>query len=81
MMNEGKSAMTYHPTAFATNFRDARPITGLPGIAVRLGRALENWGREVSKPVDREALRRDYERQVGNEARMLHAERLVRRVR
>ncbi len=74
-MNEGKAAMTY------STFMDTEQISGVPGIAVRLGRALENWGREVSKPVDRETQRRDYERQVGNEARMLQAERLVRHLR
>lgn len=74
-MNEGKSTMTYN------TFMDARQITGLPGIAVRLGRALENWGREVSKPVDRDAQRREFERQAGNEARMQHVERLVRQPR
>jgi hypothetical protein len=74
-MNEGKAAMTLN------TFMDTKHISGVPGIAVRLGRALENWGREVSKPIDREALRRDYERQAGNEARMLHAERLVRGLR
>lgn len=74
-MNEGKSTMTYN------TFMDARQITGVPGIAVRLGRALENWGREVSKPVDRDAQRREYERQVGNEARMLQVERVVGRLR
>lgn len=74
-MNEGNSAMAYG------TFMDARQITGVPGIAVRLGRTLENWGRKASQPVDRETQRRDFERQVGNEARMLHAERLVRRPR
>jgi hypothetical protein len=74
-MNEGKSTMTY------STFMDARQITGIPGVAVRLGRALENWGREVAKPVDRDAQRREYERQVGNETRMLHVERLVRHPR
>jgi hypothetical protein len=74
-MNEGKAAMTYNA------FMDTRQITGVPGIAVRLGRTLENWGRKVATPVDRDAQRRDYERQVGNEARMLHVERLVRRPR
>jgi hypothetical protein len=74
-MNEGKSTMTYN------TFMDARQIHGVPGIAVRLGRALENWGREVSKPVDRDAQRREYERQVGNEARMLQVERVVGRLR
>ena len=73
-MNEGKSTMAY-------TFMDARQITGVPGIAVRLGRALENWGREVSKPVDRDAQRREYERQAGNEERMLQVERVVGRLR
>ena len=74
-MNEGKSTMTYN------TFMDARQITGVPGIAVRLGRALEDWGRKVSTPIDRDAQRREYERLVGNEARMLHVERLVRQPR
>jgi hypothetical protein len=76
-MNEGKSAMTYS-TFMETQNAACERITGLAGIAVRLGRALENWGREVSKPIDRDAQRREYERQVGNEARMLRVERLVR---
>jgi hypothetical protein len=58
-------------------FMDTRSISGVPGIAVRLGRALENWGRQASVPTDREALRREHERQLGIEARMLHDERLV----
>lgn len=71
-MNEGKSAMTYDV------FMDARRISGVPGVAVRLGRALENWGRRASQPIDREAQRRDGERQLANEARMQHVERLYR---
>jgi hypothetical protein len=70
-MNEGKAAMTYNA------FMDTQQITGVPGVAVRLGRALENWGRKVAKPLGRDAQRREYERQVGNEARMLHVERFV----
>ena len=56
-MNEGNVAMTYDA------FMD-RPqrISGVPGIAVRLGRALENWGRRAAPPTDREALRRDRDR-------------------
>lgn len=71
-MSEGNSAMTY------TTFMDAQQITGVPGVAVRLGRALESWGRKVATPIDREAQRREYERHVGNEERMLQVERLVR---
>lgn len=74
-MNEGKSAMAYG------TFMETRRITGVPGIAVRLGRALEDWGRKVAKPIDRDAQRREYERQVGNETRMLQVERLVRHPR
>jgi hypothetical protein len=81
MMNEGKSAMTYSSTAFASDFMDARRITGVPGIAVRVGRTLEIWGRKASQPLDRGAQRRAFELQAGNEARMLQAERLYRRSR
>ena len=52
-------------------------ISGVPGVAVRLGRALENWGRRAARPVDREALRRDRERLLANEARMLRNESLA----
>jgi hypothetical protein len=79
-MNEGNSAMAYG-TFMETQNAACERITGLAGIAVRLGRALENWGREVSKPIDREAQRREYERQIGNETRMLQVERLVRHPR
>lgn len=74
-MSEGNSAMT------CDVFMETRRITGVPGVAVRLGRALEDWGRKVAKPVDRDAQRREYERQIGNEARMLQVERLVRHPR
>lgn len=74
-MNEGNAAMT------CDVFMETKRITGVPGVAVRLGRALEDWGRKVATPIDREAQRREYERQVGNEARMLQIERLVRHPR
>ena len=74
-MNDGRGTMTYD------TFMDTRSISGVPGIAVRLGRALENWGRQRSlkapASTDREALRREHERQLGIEARMLRNERLV----
>jgi hypothetical protein len=72
-MSEGNAAMT------CDTFMETRHISGVPGIAVRLGVALENWGRQVSKPIDRETRRREFDRLADNEARMLHAERLVRR--
>ena len=72
-MNEGNVAMTYDA------FMECPPrISGVPGLAVRLGRALENWGRRVAPPTDREALRRDRERMLANEARMLRNESLAR---
>jgi hypothetical protein len=74
-MNEGNVGMTYNA------FMDTRRISGVPGIAVRLGRALENWGRRAARPIDREALRRERERLLANEARMLRNERLARQHR
>lgn len=83
-MNEGKSAMTYD--AFMDKNYCVEAIRGVPGIAVRLGRALENWGRlrwlnSAAHPVDREAQLRERERMLANEARMLRNERLVRQHR
>ncbi|MEO5535309.1 MAG: hypothetical protein ABIR17_09285 [Pseudolysinimonas sp.] len=49
---------------------------GVAGLAVRLGRALENWGREAADPIDRDARRREYERQLGIATRMQQMERL-----
>lgn len=69
-MNEGKGAMTYDA------FMDVRSISGVPGVAVRVGRALESWGRRAAEPMDRDAVRREYERQLENETRMLQMERL-----
>jgi len=75
-MNEGNVVMTYDA------FMDCpRRIGGVPGIAVRLGRALESWGRSAAPPIDREALRRERERMLANEARMLRNERLARQHR
>lgn len=75
-MNEGNGAMTYDA------FMDCpQRISGVPGLAVRLGRALENWGRQAAQPIDREALRRERERMLANEARMLRNESLARQYR
>ena len=48
---------------------------GVPGIAIRLGRALEDWGRRAARPVDRETLRLEYERQCAVRDRAFDAER------
>lgn len=74
-MNEGNQTMTYDV------FMDARQFHGVAGMAVRLGRALEKWGREAAQPLDRDAQRREYDRQAGIEARMLQSERLLTRHR
>ncbi len=80
-MNEGNGAMTYDA------FMDCpQRISGVPGIAVRLGRALENWGRQrwlhsAARPTDREALRRERDRLLANEARMIRNESLARQYR
>jgi hypothetical protein len=83
-MNEGKGIMTYD--AFMSHGVSTRAgsgapaLHGVPRLAVELGRALENWGRRsagvAAHPTDREALRREHERQLGIEARMLRNERL-----
>lgn len=39
-------------------------LRGVPALAVRVGRALENWGARAARPLDAEELRR------------LHAEQL-----
>ncbi|MEO8528275.1 MAG: hypothetical protein ABI435_04290 [Pseudolysinimonas sp.] len=73
-MNEVKGTMTYN------TFMPARMTTqnypGVAGLAVRLGRALEGWGREAADPIDRDARRREYARQLGIETRMRQMERL-----
>ena len=49
----------------------ARRITGVPGVAVRLGRALEKWGRDAAEPRDPMAVRREIARQEQVKVRML----------
>ena len=52
-------------------------LRGMPGIAIRLGAALERWGREHL--VDRDVQRRRYENLRAAEARMRAAERTLLR--
>lgn len=49
-------------------------LTGIPGVAVRIGRALETWGRRAARRPDREFLRREFDRQTAAEARLRDAE-------
>ncbi len=48
-------------------------ITGLPGIAVRAGRALESWGRRAASTSDPDETRENHRRRY--EARMALDER------
>lgn len=49
-------------------------LTGIPGIAVRVGRALETWGRRTARRPDREFLRREFDRQSATDTRLRDAE-------
>ena len=56
-----------------------RPVpAGVPGLAVRLGAALEKWGRDAARPTDPLAVDRELRRQDAVKARMLMTERLGR---
>jgi hypothetical protein len=44
---------------------------GVRGLAVRLGRALENWGSEPTPPIDPTALRLELHRQDEVKTRMI----------
>ncbi|HTL40177.1 MAG TPA: hypothetical protein VL294_01730 [Pseudolysinimonas sp.] len=43
-------------------------ISGLPWLAVRLGRALERWGTRSARPVPAERVRRRVTRHLATEA-------------
>lgn len=49
-------------------------LTGVPGLAVRLGRAIELWGRRAARRPGREAQRREFDRLMAAEARRRDAE-------
>ena len=51
---------------------------GVRGLAVRLGRALENWGRDAAPAVDPAAVRRELRRQDDVRTRMISDRMLVR---
>ena len=56
-----------------------RPVpAGVPGLAVRLGSALEKWGRDAARPTDPLAVDRELRRQDELKTRMLMTERLGR---
>ena len=56
-----------------------RPVpAGVPGLAVRLGTALEKWGRDAARPTDPLAIARELRRQDAVKTRMLMTERLGR---
>jgi len=43
-------------------------ISGVPGLAVRIGHALESWGTRAARPVERDELVQRYEAQRAHEA-------------
>jgi hypothetical protein len=49
-------------------------LSGIPGVAVRIGRALETWGRRAARRPDREFLQREIERRSAIESRLRDAE-------
>jgi hypothetical protein len=51
---------------------------GVPGLAVRLGAALEKWGRDAARPTDPLAIDRELRRQDEIKTRMLMTERIGR---
>jgi hypothetical protein len=57
MMSEGvrTMAMTYE-------------ISGVPWLAVRVGRALEHWGRRSARPVEHDELAQRYAQQLAHDA-------------
>jgi len=60
---------TYNVTYCATP-------AGLPGLAVRLGQALEKWGRDAAQPTDPFAIQRELRRQDDVKTKMM-ADRLI----
>lgn len=71
--------MTYD--AFMTTRSVPRPIAGVPGLAVRVGRTLEIWGRLAARRPSREQRMREHERRLAIEARMHASERRYREFR
>ena len=51
---------------------------GVRGLAVRLGRALESWGREAAQPIDPTAVRLELRRQDEVKTRMISDRLLLR---
>jgi hypothetical protein len=43
-------------------------ISGVPGLAVRVGQALESWGTRAARPVEHDELVQRYEAQRAHDA-------------
>lgn len=54
---------------------------GIAGVAIRLGRALELWGRRRAALPDREVRLRHFENLIANERRATAHERMLARSR
>lgn len=68
---------TYEVTYCAVPVSVRGPV-GVRGLAVQLGRALENWGREEALPIDPTAVRRELRRQDELKTRMISDRLLLR---
>ena len=65
-----------HTGAYSVTYR---PVpAGVPGLAVRLGSALEKWGRDAARPTDPLAIDRELRRQDAVKTKMLMTERVGR---
>jgi hypothetical protein len=67
---------TYEVSTYTVSSRTVPD--GVRGLAVRLGRALENWGQEAVRPVDHAVVRRELRRQDEVKTRMMADRMLVR---
>jgi len=68
--------MTTYQTTYQVTYR-AMPA-GVPGLAVRLGLALEKWGRDAAEPTDPLAVQRELRRQDQVKTKMMMTDRLGR---
>ena len=68
--------MTTYQTTYQVTYR-AIPV-GVPGLAVRLGLALEKWGRDASRHTDPLAIQRELRRQDEVKTKMMMTDRLGR---
>jgi hypothetical protein len=54
---QGVVNMTINTVPHDFGYSARRPVPGIPGVIVRIGEALERWGRRAGQPPTREQLR------------------------